>query len=490
MWCLNLQWEFDMSRKLFAAILVVLSFYILSTPLWADPADDYYREANTFFTNKDYQRAFDAYQGAIPFDTNPYRAYLGMGNSEYFLNDKIKAVEYLQKSYDLFKDEKVAAFIAKIKATIPPPKTPLFVKAENLLKDKLYKQAIPLLKEVEQYESTNLKAFYDMGYCYYELGNKPEATLNFAYYEAKTNDPAVVALLTKMKSELTVDDREWVDAQVELGPPFSPPFHFSGIGIRFEPSFQFASLKDFNAFVAEMTKTAGVAAQSDSSFTFQAGAPPGGLAIELNPYVQVSEDLEVGLSFGTLFLGQLTASYTAQSEIEQGDAAMSYSVIEAGISIRSEMMRLYKNKIKFFIEADPTLYMTSVATANSEVTNTTPNPGFDFPLVTGSFNGSGAGARFKLGVDWKPLPNSIVSGFLGFQMAQIQGFVGSGSAAGGYSGAPVGTPTSMPGQLETVQGPNGTRIIFVPTGVFVPGASPLTLDLSGIIVGADFTILL
>jgi tetratricopeptide (TPR) repeat protein len=475
-----------MSRKLFAALLAVMGVYTISNPVWADPADDYYREANTFFSNKDYQRAFDAYQGAIPFDTNPYRAYLGMGNSEYFLNDKIKAVEYLQKSYDLFKDEKVAAFIAKIKATIPPPKTPLFVKAENLLKDKLYKQAIPLLKEVEQYESTNLKAFYDMGYCYYELGNKPEATLNFAYYEAKTNDPAVVALLTKMKSDLTVDDREWVDAQVELGPPFSPPFHFSGIGIRFEPSFQLASLKDFNNFVTGMNNAAANAQLSDSTFTFSAGAPPGGLAIELNPYIQMSEDLEVGLSFGALFLGQLTASYTAQNQVEQGNAAISYGVTEAGISIRSEMVRLYKNKIKFFIEADPTLYMTSVSTANSEVTNSTPNPGFAFPLVQGSFNSSGIGARFKLGIDWKPLPNSIVSGFLGYQMAQIQGFVGSGLVPGTVPG----TPVSAAGQLETIQGTYGSKIIFVPTGQFVTGASPLTLDLSGIIVGADFTILL
>jgi hypothetical protein len=49
----------------------------------------------------------------------------------------------------------------------------------------------------------------------------------------------------------------------------------------------------------------------------------------------------------------------------------------------------------------------------------------------------------------------------------------------------------MSGQLEINPNPNGTSIIFVPTGSKnVQGASPLTLDLSGLILGIDMTILL
>jgi tetratricopeptide (TPR) repeat protein len=480
-----------MSRRLIAAFLAVLGIYTISTSLWADTADDFYREANTFFTNKDYQRAFDAYQGAIPYDTDAYRAYLGMGNCEYYLNDRVKAVEYLQKSDDLHKDEKVEAFIAKVKSSIPAPKTPLFIKAENLLKDKKYKEAIPLLKEVEQYEATNLKAFYDMGYCFYALGDKEQATLNFSYYENKTNDSAVTALVAKMQGQLTVDDREWIDGQIQLGPPFSQPFRYSGIGIRFEPTFQFTSLKDFNNAVSAMTQTANKSSQ-DSSFTFTAQAAPGGLGIDLNPYLQVSQDLEIGLTVGTLFIGQMTASFTDPNSLSdpEADGSISYSVIEAGISLRYELIRLYKDKIKLFIDVNPSMYLTSLSTANSEVTTPTPNTGFDFPLVTGNFSSSGFGGRLKLGVDWKPIPNSIISGFLGYQLAQIQGFTGSGIASGGYSGVPNGGQVNMPGQLMTQQGPNGTRIIFVPSSATVSGASPLTLDLSGIIIGADMTILL
>ena len=384
-----------MSRKLLAAFLAVLGVYAISTSLWADTADDYYREANSFFTNKDYQRAFDAYQGAIPYDTNPYRAYLGMGNCQYFLNDKVKSIEYLQKSDDLHKDEKVETFIKKIKSTIPAPKTPLFIKAENLLKDQKYKEAIPLLKEVEQYEAVNIKAFYDMGYCYYALGDKEQATLNFSYYENKTNDSAVTALVAKMQSQLTVEDREWVDGQIQLGPPFSQPFRYSGVGVRFEPTFQFTSLKDFNNAVSEMTKTANQPGQ-DSSFTFTAQAAPGGLGIDLNPYLQVSQDLEIGLTVGTLFIGQMTASFTDPNCItdQTADGSISYSVIEAGISIRYELMQLYKNKVKFFIDVNPSMYLTSLSTANSEITQATPNTaGFDFPMVTGNFSSSGFGGR-------------------------------------------------------------------------------------------------
>jgi hypothetical protein len=110
--------------------------------------------------------------------------------------------------------------------------------------------------------------------------------------------------------------------------------------------------------------------------------------------------------------------------------------------------------------------------------------------VSGNFSSSGFGGRLKLGVDWKPIPNSLVSGFLGYQLAQIQGFTGSGNAAGGYSGIATGpNPPMMSGQLENLSGKYGTSIIFVPNGVNVPGASPLTLDLSGFIIGADMTIL-
>ncbi len=481
-----------MSRKISYAFIMILSVYTFSAPLWADTADDYYREANSFFMQKDFQRALDAYQGAIPFDSNPYRAYMGMGNCEYSMGNQIKAVEYLQKSDDIHKDPKIEAFITKIKTAIPKPKTPLFVKAETCLQNKRYKEAIPILKEVEQYEPTNFKAYYDLGYCYYTVGDKPEATLNFAYYEYKSKDSTVTGLVAKMKSQLTVDDQEWVDAQVQLGPPFSSPFRFSGIGIRFEPTFQFTSLKDFNNFAAEMQRTGNVAAP-DSSFSLSPApsAPPGGLGIDLNPYVQVSDNLEVGLTFGTLFLGQFNASYIdlnyTASNVVSGDAAFTYQVIEAGISVRAEPFMIYKNKIKFFVEADPSYYITSLSSANSEITNPAPNSGFDFPMVTGNFSGSGIGGRFKMGVDWKPIPNSLVSGFLGYQLAQIQGFTGSGSVPDPNN---LGFTVNSTGQLETQQGPNGTRIIFVPNGTTVTGVSPLTLDLSGFIIGADMTILL
>ncbi len=473
-----------MGRKILLFSLLILM--ALPQFLWADTADDYYREANSFFTQKDYQRAFDAYQGAIPYDVDPYRAYLGMGNCQYFLNNKEKAVEYLQKSDDLHKDEKVEAFIKKIRTSMPAPKTALFIKAEQLLKDKKYKEAIPNLKEIEQYEATNLKAFYDMGYCYYQIGNKQMAALNFNYYVSKTNDAAVTALAQNMRGQLAPDDQDWLDSQLQLGPPFSPPFVFSGIGIRFEPTFQFVSLKDFNNFNTELKTKAALAPASDA-FSLSSTVPPGGLGIELNPYVQISEDLEVGLTFGTLFLGQMTESYTSNNNLNGGDAAITYNVTTIGMSIRSEMVRLYRNKIKFFFEVDPSYYMTAVNTANSEITNPTPDTNFDFPLVTGNFTGSGIGARFKMGVDWKPIPNSIVSGFLGYQMAQIQTFGGSGSVPDGTG---TGNTVNVPGQLETLQTANGTKIIFVPTGTVTPGASPLTLDLSGFIIGADMTILL
>ncbi|HXL73033.1 MAG TPA: hypothetical protein VN963_05340, partial [bacterium] len=133
-----------MSRKLFYLFIMILGVYAISDSLWADTADDYYREANSFFMQKDYQRSLDAYQGAIPFDSDPYRAYMGMGNCEYLMGNQIKAFEYLQKSDDIHKNPKIEALITKIKTAIPQPKTPLFIKAEDCLRNRQYKEAIPI----------------------------------------------------------------------------------------------------------------------------------------------------------------------------------------------------------------------------------------------------------------------------------------------------------------------------------------------------------
>ena len=47
---------------------------------FAETADDYYKEAADFYAQKDYDHAYDAFQGASGLDPNPYRAFAGMGN--------------------------------------------------------------------------------------------------------------------------------------------------------------------------------------------------------------------------------------------------------------------------------------------------------------------------------------------------------------------------------------------------------------------------
>jgi hypothetical protein len=149
--------------------------------------------------------------------------------------------------------------------------------------------------------------------------------------------------------------------------------------------------------------------------------------------------------------------------------------------LKARVVKFEKGKIRLFVEADPKLYFSNLTTANSDTTT-----GWGFIPAIGNFSSSGFGGLLKVGMEWKPLPSSLISLFTGYQWAKLSGFHGSA--------IPNGSTNSIPGQLEVERGSGSTQIDFVPDGnapVLPPGEqlSPLTLDLSGVILGADLTIL-
>ncbi len=469
-----------MNPKALISLFFLSASLAMTSPLWADTADDYYREASKFYAEKEYQHALDAYEAAIPYDTNPYRAYIGMGNCEYFLDRKSKAVEHYQKSLELHPDNpSLVQFIKKVKSEVANAQMPAFKKGVDFLNNKKYKEAIPCFKEVTQYDVENMTAFYDLGYCYYAMGDKPDAALYFFYYGKTVKDDPAMALGKKMKAWLSADDREWLDAQLQLGPPFSPPFRFSGYGIRLEPSYQLTSMKDFSNYSGALKAQGALQKLTDPTFNLSSNAPGGGLGMDVNPFLKVSEWLEAGLTGGLLFAGGMTASYTDQSNPGGAQGSFSFQVAEIGLNLRAQVIKLGSdNKLKIFLEANPCVYVTSVNVANSDRSGTT--AGWAFTPINGDFSSTGFGGRFKLGADWKPIPNTILSLFLGYQMAQIQGFKGTENE-----------PVSQKGQLEVAPDSlTNSTIIFVPDGTTVSGAAPLTLDLSGVIIGVDFGVLL
>jgi hypothetical protein len=468
-----------MNRKKWVVIFFVLISLSERSILWADDVDDYYRSANKFYADKDYQHALDAYEGAIPYDKNPYRAYMGMGNCEYFLNQKSKAVEYYQKSLDLHPDTFLAQFIKKVKVEVSNAQMPAFKKGVDHLTNKNYKQAIPYFKEVTQYDLENMTAFYDLGYCYYSIGDKPDAALYFFYYGKTVKDDAAMALGEKMKVGLSADDREWLDAQLELGPPFSPPYRFSGFSVRLEPSYQLTSMKDFSNFSTALKAQGALQKMTDPTFDLTASSPGGGLGMDVNPFYKVADWLDVGLTGGLLFAGGMTAAYTDQSNPGGAQGSFSFQVMEVGFNVRAQVMKLDgENKWKLFLEANPCMYLTSVNVSNSDKSGTT--AGWTFTPINGDFSSTGFGGRFKVGVDWKAIPNTVLSVFLGYQIAQIKEFKGTETE-----------PVNQKGQLEVAPDSlTNPAIIFVPDGTTVPGAAPLTLDLSGVIIGLDFSVLL
>ncbi|HET9870711.1 MAG TPA: hypothetical protein VFR02_09490, partial [bacterium] len=288
--------------------------------------------------------------------------------------------------------------------------------------------------------------------------------LNFAYYGKKKKDEKVQAMADRIKARLSPEDQDWVDQQLATEPPFPPPFRYSGIGLRLGADVQFAALADFNDY-AKTLKGMGVSAAS----------PAVALGAEISPFVQVIDGLEAGFSLGGIFLGGFSASTNSASPQQNGN--IDYDLWDGGLDLKATFLRADRGKIRFFLEADPRAYLGSLSVVNSD---TSVNWGF-LP-VNGNFSTTGFGGVLKLGMEWKPLPNSLVGFFAGYQMADLTGFTGSGAANG--------SSTAVPGKLVTVRDPSGTRLEFVPDGSPDPaGASPTALDLGGVVAGAQLTAL-
>jgi tetratricopeptide (TPR) repeat protein len=470
-----------MTRKFW--IFSFLLMFSAGAPVWAQNIEEFYKAAEQYYSQKDYDRAFDAYQSTANVDPKPYRAYSGMGNCQYALGKKEKALEYYQKSLDLYpSNPQLSQFIQKLKLELAS-KGSLFYKGHTLFGEKKYKEAIPFFQQALLDDAKNMQAYYELGYSQFLIGSKPEAALNLAYYGKKESRTDFEDYANRLKATLTPDDREWMDDQLKNGPPFSSPFRYSGFGVRLETLYIGSGLKDLADYAASLKSYGETVSQTDSSFTLNATAPSSGFAVELNPFIQASENIEVGLTFGYMFMGQFNTNYQSDSGLASG--VINPQVIDGGLSLRVHFMKQKKGKVGFFIEGNPAVYMANLHVANSDTSGTV--SGWGFVPVTGEFSGTGFGGKLKLGVDWKPIPNSMISGFLGYQYAQVKEFKGDGTSD------LLSDTTS--GQLQMLHGPDGDFLMFVPDGPSLPlspGASlsPLTLDFSGILVGLDLTVLL
>ena len=452
------------------AVLTAIFFAWGSSALWAETADDYYREAAQFYSQKDYSHAFDAYQGATNLDPTPYRAYAGMGNCQYAMGNKPKAMEFYRRSLALYPNNPVLAqFVQNLKENLDAKGGP-FDRGQTALLERRYKDAIPLLQEALQDDPDNLPAYYDQGYCQYMTGDRVESALNFTYYARRKKDLRVQSAADRIRAALSPDDQDWVSEQLTTTPPFAPPFRYSGIGLRLDTAVEFAGLKDFKDYAKSLNAQGG---------GLTANAPGIAFGADLNPFFQVADGFEAGLSFGGVFLGAFTAQLQNSSVSENG--TLNYDLVDLGASLKARVFQFEKGKIRLFVEADPKMYFSNLTTANSDTLS-----GWGFIPAIGNFSSSGFGGLLKLGVEWKPLQSSLISLFAGYQMAKLSGFHGSAAANG--------STTGVPGQLEVERDPGGTQIDFVPDGTtpsLPPGGqlSPLTLDLSGVILGADLTAL-
>jgi tetratricopeptide (TPR) repeat protein len=464
-------------RILIISFFLTLSFSALA---WAQNIEEFYKAADQFYSQKDYDRAFDAYRSTANVDPKPFRAYAGMGNCRYSQGKKEEALEHYQKSLDLFPgNPQLSQFVQKLKLELAS-KGSLFYKGHTLFGEKKYKEAIPLFQQALLDDTKNMQAYYELGYSQFLVGNKPEAALNFAYYGKKESRYDFEDYANRLKATLAPDDREWMDDQLKNGPPFSSPFRYSGFGVRLEPVFVGSGLKDLGDYAGSLKSFGDTLSQTDPSFRISATTPSAGFAVELCPFMQVSENIEAGLTFGYLFMGQFNANYQSDSGLASG--VLSSEIYDVGLSLRAHFMKQDKGKFGVFIEGNPVVYIANLHVANSDTATN-----WGFVPVAGEFSGMGFGGKIKLGADWKPIPNSMISGFIGYQYAQVKEFKGDATSDS--------LPESTPGELQMLRGPDGAFLMFVSDGLaptLFPGTSlsPLTLDFSGILVGLDLTVLL
>ncbi len=444
----------------FSAAILVLCFALLTSPrpmkAQGATADQYYQYGNRFYQAKDFVNAAKYYQAATQLNPNLVQAHQALGNCLYMQGKKAEALAEYQKTLALNPNNaQLAAYVNNLKAqvgtapaaaaTAPTGSAPTagsaalstgstnaMAQGTALFQQKNYAGAIPYFQQATHDLPNDYRPFYYLAYAQYMTRDFKNAAVNFTLANQKQPNASLKAYADKIKSSLTPEDQQWVDAQVAAGGSAGAggtkvATQYKKFGIRGLFGIGLYSLKDLNAD-ADF--------QSAQALKFGYGltgeVPKGNIWVGLEPFFRPAPAFDIAVGLGVYPVGKY--SYTASGPQvlpangfptppfpSSSDAIRSVMTINAdqiGLTLR---YFVGKNTSKFFFGLGGAYYPSSINISQIAASGDgTINTG-----VNGDFTGSAMGFHATLGGQFMLGKSVGLEPYLLYRAANIKNYTGT-----------------------------------------------------------------
>lgn len=459
--------------------LLSVSLFLCVSNARAVTSNDYYQAGLTLYNTKDYDKAILYFGAAVKLDPNNAAAYQGRGNCYYAKGLYANALTDYQQVQHLRPSPQIDAFVAKVQAKVNGEQQvasatnanmvasseyqEIFQKGQGEFRAKQYSAAIQDFEKALRQNHSDFTLYYYMGLTYKLLGDLKDAVVALGIANQRKPTPQIAAYVKMLRAKLSQDDRDWADEQLSASAGgkeinlHTKPANATDFALRLEPGFVFPNIPDFNT-----EGNNGVTfATNQGTASYNAAIPNLSAFLAFEPTVNLEPDIELGFLVAAIPVGTMSENYSNNGQTQS--YSFGVTAFELGLNLR---WLIGDGPVKFFIAAGPML--TPISVSYNATANQVP--------LTGNFISWGFGGQAQLGIDIHVDNNISFGPFVSLQAVSADNFTGNVTDSTNN--------INTTGTLYTLPNGQWPAIVPVTAGQTVPsGATPTTIDLSGVVPG-------
>ena len=301
--------------------LLALAMFLgspLSLKAQAYSAGQYFTAANQLYSSRNYNQAIQYYGAVVKSNPTYAPAYQGIGNCYYALGNKPYALAYYQKAYQISPSAQLGQFIQSLQAQAassgvgmglqaPRPQiNPSLAMGIRYFQARQYAAAIPYFQQATRQVPNDYRPFYYLGYSYYMVNQRKYGALYISVADMKQPNRSILAAASRIKSNLSDDDADWVDDQLSK---YSDATGLKPPAFKNKPVFGFDAGIGMDYLLSNPTQITQYVAMAGS--VSLSGVTPSLLPLPTAEFfMQVNPNIELDLSGSYLPVGTLSYTWT------------------------------------------------------------------------------------------------------------------------------------------------------------------------------------